>query len=314
MRLFDILITSGFIGFVVWILALALQVVDLANSLANLAAAKDVPLNERRERRAFNSVWSIAGGVALLLLVIAGIDIAVRAGIDGASPLLALFVFAAVLLLAALGGLAIIAGAVRGEGRSYTVLRANLAEDATARLKTSELAVYRTQLAQIDSRRRHIRFGLRDRAGLRAVRVRLEGIADEFATVPPTGFGAIAPVRWRTANVYLWRGNAVRLVPPALTALVTIDGIILCASAPTGADYLAVPVIAGLGTVVGAFLALFASRVTLASKIAWHAVYVKQRLDALRLLEELERSSRKGVAGLGDRVTRALQILRDQQG
>jgi hypothetical protein len=42
-------------------------------------------------------------------------------------------------------------------------------------------------------------------------------------------------------------------------------------------------------------------------------VYLKQRSEVEDLLIELEKSSRKGVAGLGDRVTRALQILREQQ-
>jgi hypothetical protein len=49
------------------------------------------------------------------------------------------------------------------------------------------------------------------------------------------------------------------------------------------------------------------------SDIAWRRVYGRQRADIIGLLEGLERSSRKGVAGLGDRVARALQILREQQ-
>lgn len=310
----DPFLTIASVGLVVWIVALALQVVDLANSLANLSAAKDVATGDRRERRAYNSVWSIAGALVVVLVLIAGTDVAVRALLDGHGLLLASMIFGSVLVFAALGGLALVAGAVRGEGRSYAVLRANLAEDATARLRTNELAVFRTQLSQIDSRRRHIRFGLRDRAGLRAVRVRLDGIADEFAAVPPTGFGALGPVRWKTANAYLWRGNAVRLVPSALAAVLLIDGIIVCGTQPWGDQFIAYPIVLGLAAASCALIALFASRVALASKVAWHAVYVKQRLEALRLLEDLERSSRKGVAGLGERVTKALQILRDQQG
>jgi len=42
-------------------------------------------------------------------------------------------------------------------------------------------------------------------------------------------------------------------------------------------------------------------------------VYARQRVEIIRLLESYERASRKGVAGLGDRVARALQILREQQ-
>jgi len=68
-----------------------------------------------------------------------------------------------------------------------------------------------------------------------------------------------------------------------------------------------------LGVAVTSGLALTSARASLASKTAWHAVYLKQRSEVEDLLIELEKSSRKGVAGLGDRVTRALQILREQQ-
>jgi hypothetical protein len=48
------------------------------------------------------------------------------------------------------------------------------------------------------------------------------------------------------------------------------------------------------------------------SDTAWRRVYAKQRIDILKLLEDFDRSSRKRVAGLGDRVARALKILSEQ--
>ena len=86
--------------------------------------------------------------------------------------------------------------------------------------------------------------------------------------------------------------------------------IAVVAGARVSWPWFVVPVIAAT---VSFLLALLQARVALAAKAAWHSVYSKQRLDAVKLIEELEKSSRKGVAGLGDRVARALQILRDQQ-
>ena len=39
----------------------------------------------------------------------------------------------------------------------------------------------------------------------------------------------------------------------------------------------------------------------------------KQRAELVKTLDELERRTSRGVAGLSDRVNRALQILREQQ-
>ena len=47
---------------------------------------------------------------------------------------------------------------------------------------------------------------------------------------------------------------------------------------------------------------------------AWDEVYQKQRSEAAAELDELERRASRGVPGLSDRVSRALRILREQQG
>jgi hypothetical protein len=66
--------------------------------------------------------------------------------------------------------------------------------------------------------------------------------------------------------------------------------------------------------VLSALLALLGIRFALASDAAWRRVYVHQRMDILKLLDGFERSTRKRVPGLGDRVANALKILGRQQG
>jgi hypothetical protein len=295
-----------------WIVGLILQLSDLLNSLIEVRSAKDIPLASKAERRrVLDNLWSIAGGVTLAIVIGFGIDWAGRLAFDEKAPQAAFLVLGLLVAVALLGAVLVVVFMIRGDGLSYAVLRANLAEEHSDRIRAEQVTEFRTQLAQVDSRKRHIRFGLRDRAGLRPVRVRLDQVADDFAVVPPTGFGAIRAVRWKTANAYVWVGNPVRLLPSLFAVLVLIDALIAAiAIAPIPWPWFVVPVVAAA---VSFLLALLQARVALAAKAAWHAVYQKQRLDAVKLIEDLEKSSRKGVTGLGDRVARALQILRDQQ-
>ena len=295
-----------------WILGLLLQCSDLLSSLIELSSAKDVQLTTKVDRRRiFDNVWSIFGGVVVVVVVALGLLLAARLLFDLDRPLEAFLLVAGVVLLIVLGALGLIVLMIRGDALSYAVLRANLSEEHGDRIRAEQVAVFRAQLAQVDSRKRHIRFGLRDRAGLRPVRARLAQVADDFGVVPPTGFAAIGAIRWKTANAYVWVGNPVRLIPSIFATLVLVDVIIaVVAGARVSWPWFVVPVIAAA---LSFLLALLQARVALAAKAAWHSVYSKQRLDAVKLIEELEKSSRKGVAGLGDRVARALQILRDQQ-
>jgi hypothetical protein len=61
------------------------------------------------------------------------------------------------------------------------------------------------------------------------------------------------------------------------------------------------------------WLAWLGARASLISKRAWQAVYTVQRAEVEQLLAGARKNSKKRVAGLGDRVARALQILREQQ-
>lgn len=312
--LFDILFWVIVLGAIAWPFALALQLADAASSLDRLRSARDVVLKDGPARkRIYENVWSLAGGIVLALVLGFGVDLAVRLVFDWDRLLAGIALMVVLLVIAVQGALVIVVIMLRGEGLSYAVLRANLLDESEARPTAEQMKLFRSQLAQVDERKRHIRFGFRNRARLAPVRSRLESIAAEFAAVPPTGFGAIRPVRWKTANAYLWLGNPLRLVPAILGVIVVLAVVVSAIAFGADAGTAVVIVLAVVATAISLLLAIVESRVALAAKAAWHAVYSKQRLDALRLLEDLERSSRKGVAGLGDRVTRALQILRDQQ-
>lgn len=62
------------------------------------------------------------------------------------------------------------------------------------------------------------------------------------------------------------------------------------------------------------WLAVWGARISLARNLAIHAVHQKQRAEAILMLEDLERKTPRKVAGLSERVSRALAILREQQG
>jgi hypothetical protein len=138
----------------------------------------------------------------------------------------------------------------------------------------------------------------------------LNNLADQFRAVPPGGLQAMNSIGWRYAWAYLWRGNFFRVLGPIVALIAFLLALSIAIVSPLN-WWLPVGLFAAF--VVSSLLALTSARASLASKTAWHAVYLKQRTEVEDLLIELEKASRKGVAGLGDRVARALQILREQQ-
>jgi hypothetical protein len=289
------------------------QVLDFINSLLDLRTARDSKIGRRAARRRFTEYfWSIPATVTLGLVLALGVDLAGRQFFDYADIPAGLTTMVVALLIALFGGLGIVYAIIRSETLSYAVLRANLEEDLERRDVGKRLAGYREQLEQVDEKHRKIRFGLRDRSTLRRMRERLNQISERFRDVPPVGIEALRSIPWRYAWVYLWRGNLLRVVPPIIAAA----GVLLLLStlvATADWAYWWVLLIGFSVLAISSLLALGSARASLASKTAWHAVYLKQRTEVEDLLIELEKATRKGVAGLGDRVARALQILREQQ-
>lgn len=107
----------------------------------------------------------------------------------------------------------------------------------------------------------------------------------------------------RGATEQLWRATPWRLAPTALA----IGAIVACTGHwPLTLVALPLPVITYV-------LALAAARASVAAAAARASLHEQQRAEIDELVDRVARSARKRVAGLGDRVNRALQILREQQ-
>jgi len=298
-------------AFLAWVLLFALQLSDLFASLVDLRGAHDVRLKNRTVRRRVTEYfWSIPVIFTLALGFALGIDYAGRLLFDESRTRDGLITLAILLFVAFGAGIGIVYALSRAESGSYAVLRENLQEDSAVRLTAAQLETFRSQLDEVDRKQRHIRLGVRDGAGLPRTRAALNTLADQFRAVPPAGLQAMSAISWRYAWVYLWRGNLLRVVPPLLSLLTFLLSIAIAIIAP---EHVGLAIALVVAVAVSSLLALASARASLASKTAWHAVYLKQRTEVEDLLIELEKAARKGVAGLGDRVARALQILREQQ-
>ncbi len=106
-------------------------------------------------------------------------------------------------------------------------------------------------------------------------------------------------------------GRWVRAIPVVVAGIALVAAVWLAAMAELPvwqAALCSVPV------VVSAWLAVGGARSALARNLAIHAVHQKQRAEAIIMLEDLERKTPRKVVGLTERVSRALAILREQQG
>jgi hypothetical protein len=309
---FDLAVTVGTYGFALWLVLLFFQIMDFGAIIFDIRSARDHKLREREVRRRVTEYfWSIPATITLGLILALGIDYAGRLFFDLHHIREGLIVMVVLLFIALAGGLVIVYAMTRFETLTYATLRANLEEDMGERLTTAQVDTFRAQLEEVDRKHRHIRFGLRDRARMRRIRTELNDLADRYRTAPPVGLEAVGAISWSMVWVYLWRGNLLRVIAPLLALAMLLASVAL--SFVGGAGFLVFSLVLLLAFVVSSALALLSARASLASKTVWHAVYLKQRTDIEDLLIELEKASRKGVAGLGDRVAKALQILREQQ-
>jgi hypothetical protein len=311
--LLAVLFTILLYTFLIWVLLFAIQLSDLFANLLDLRGAHDYRLQSRQAtRRVTEFFWSIPVVFTLVFGFFLGMDYAGRLLFDLGRVRDGLIVVTVLFFIAFGAGIAIVYALSRVQKPSYALLRATLQDDSSQRLTRSQVDSLRTQLEQIDLTQRHIRLGPGDSARMRRTRAELKSIADQFRAVPPSGLRAINHIGWPYAWAYLWRGNILRVVAPLLALAVFIYSIVLVILAEEPTTWW-LPVALFVAFVVSSGVALVSARASLASKTAWHAVYLKQRTEVEDLLIELEKSSRKGVNGLGDRVARALQILREQQ-
>lgn len=133
----------------------------------------------------------------------------------------------------------------------------------------------------------------------------LAALHAELATVDDH-VGARRVPAGRGAHGHLWIATPGRLVPSVLWLVVAVAVGSLTSS--VFAAILVLPVV-----VISYLLALAAARASLVSRVDRATLQVAHRARAVELLARADRTSKKRVAGLGDRVAKALQILREQQ-
>jgi hypothetical protein len=264
----------------VWLLVALFQLGDVATVFLDSRTARDRDVPGRIARERTNELFWIVPVAALVALGIGiGIDQAGRYLFPGATYVLGPVELATLFLLGlavlVVGVAALALGAVAAtDPISYSALRREMREYEDERITPKQLDRFKRTLARIDRR-------TRSRARPKAL----------FLTTPT--ILRLATVLVGVA-VVIACGVAEGLHPNRQTAPLLILAIV----AP----------------VLSALFAALAIRFGISSDAAWRRVYAHQRTDILKLLDGFERSTRKRVPGLGDRVARALKILGRQQG
>jgi hypothetical protein len=263
------------IAFATWLVTLTVQFADIGTAR----------FDERRLARGARTLvrlhpvaWVIPLAAVVVVGLGFGVEWAARLLFDDHAPLTALL---AVLSLAAAATgvwLVVTIAATRPAADSYRAIRDELVD----------VSGVRVQQERLDE-----------------LRVRLVAIDDSTDRAVPRVDSSL-----RTAVEWVFR-RPQRLVPP-LFAVFLVIVVIIAAVGDPGHEWL---VVAALGAVaLSAVLAVAGARASLSLVAMVRDTQVEYRSEVVHLLSEAEKISKKRVAGLGDRVARALQILREQQG
>jgi hypothetical protein len=267
-----------------WLLAALLQLGDVATVFLDSRTARDRDIPGRISRERTNELFWVVPVAALVALAVGiGLDQAGRltgtvttGGHGGRSDSLAIATLFLLGLAVLVVGIATLtlAAVAATDPISYVSLRREMREWEGERITPVQLDAFNARLARIDRRTRS---------------------------------------RMRPKRALLSTPNILRLCAVVLGIVVVVVVAIAQAIHPT-AESGALVYVAILAPVLSALFAALAIRFAIASDTAWRRVYARQRSDILKLLDGFERSTRKRVPGLGDRVARALKILGRQQG
>ncbi len=262
-----------------WLLVALFQLGDVATAFVDSRTARDRDVPGRLARERINELFWIVPIAAVLALAIGlGIDYAGRSFFDTGRPAVGSLVLLGVaVLVVGVSGLAL--GAVAATDTvSYAMLRRDLREVEGTRITQAQLAEFRARLARVDARTRS---------------------------------------RTRQTRILVAPTSVLRLVAVCVGILLVVAvWIAVALSQPDERPWgrgASLVVISLLAPVLSAVFAALGIRFGLSADTAWRRVYARQRVDILNLLDRFDRVTRKGVAGLGDRVARALKILGEQQ-
>lgn len=263
------------IALVAWLVALALQFADLGTARFD---ARLLARGRRTVVRLHPVAWVIPLAAVVITGFALGLDFAARLLFDDAQPLPAVIAALFLVVGAVAAWLVITAAATRPAADSYRAVRDELADVAGARVQQERLDDLRARLGAIDE--------------------------DRDRVPPPVDPSTRAVIGW------VFR-RPQRLLPPIAAVLVLV---LVCVASVEDGDSGWVIAAAIVGVVLSSVLSVVGARSSLVLLAAVRDAQVEYRSEALHLLAEAEKISRKPVAGLGERVSRALQILREQQG
>ena len=244
-------------------LALLLQIVDVTTGHMVRRAGRAAGSRDRDRVL----TWIIALSSVALVLLIVGVNVAVRLLVDAEQALLGL------LFLVALAGVCAIlailsARALRRPQTGFQGIRDELSSTTASRLSRGRIADYRRWVETLDARHRDLH---------RRIIV----------------------------------GRIVRCIPPLIALVVVVVAFWLSSLGTLPAI---VAVLSVVPLVITIWLGLSGARISLARNLALTAMHGKLRAEVLLALDDLERKAPRKVNGLTERVSRALAILREQQG
>ncbi len=263
-------------------LAVALWLGAFSLQLADLGTAKFDSRRLARGTRTLVRLHPVTWVIPLAALAIVGLGLGVefaqRLLFDEGRPLQALIVVLILVVGLVAGWLLATSAATSPATDSYRAIRDELVELHGSRVQQSWLD---------------------------GLRVRLDVIDESTKRTP-----APPELSWR--SVAIWTVRRPQRILPVLAAVLLLVLCIVATAEDPGHDW--VWLLACAAVVLSAGGALLGARASLTLLTAVRETQLQYRTEAEQLLAEAEKSSRKPVAGLGDRVTRALQILREQQG
>ncbi|MGZ0212148.1 MAG: hypothetical protein ACKVI4_06690 [Actinomycetales bacterium] len=258
-----------------WLVAFSAQVADYATArFDHLRLARGV----RTRLRLHPVAWTVPlAGVGVVALTFSA-DWSTRVFFSEPSNVPAAILIALGTVVIAVAIVAVIAVVVvRPPADSYRLVRDELLESSGLRIHQDQVDEFRARVTAIDNA------------------TKAHPAADAATAV------AALKLSVRTPH---------RLIAPALAVALVIVAATESARQSLPSSVLVVAVFA---VVLSAVVGVLAAQASLALAMSVRSTQDVYRGELMSLIVESERSSKKRVAGLGDRVTRALSILREQQ-
>ena len=258
-----------------WLVAFSAQVADYATArFDHLRLARGV----RTRLRLHPVAWTVPlAGMGVVALTISA-DWSTRVFFSEPSNVPAAILIALGTVVIAVAIVAVIAVVVvRPPADSYRLVRDELLESSGLRIHQDQVDEFRARVTAIDNA------------------TKAHPAADAATAV------AALKLSVRTPH---------RLIAPALAVALVIVAATESARQSLPSSVLVVAVFA---VVLSALVGVLAAQASLALAMSVRSTQDVYRGELMSLIVESERSSKKRVAGLGDRVTRALSILREQQ-